>query len=116
MKPRDTDDAAEAAPVGESRAEAAADVATRGARKQVASIGRVVHYVLDKPYSAGEPPAVRPAIVVLVWGHDDQMVNLQVFTDGKNDGAEYASGLAWKTSRKYSEGREPGTWHWPPRS
>lgn len=71
--------------------------------------GRIVHYVMEDGAHAGEH---RPAVIVRVWRKDNGCSNLQVFTDGENDGPEYASGLAWKTSRHYSEGKEPGTWHW----
>lgn len=77
--------------------------------------GRIVHYVMDRPYSAGEAPEVRPAVVVRVWDAHTGCVNLQVFIDGTNDGYESARGTVWKTSRLYSEGGEAGTWHWPPR-
>lgn len=71
--------------------------------------GRIVHYVLEDGSHAGDH---RPAIVVRVWDHEKGTINLQVFTDGSNDGEQYKSGIAWKTSRLYSEGKEPGTWHW----
>jgi hypothetical protein len=42
------------------------------------------------------------------------MVNLQVLTDGTNDGYDSNfGGLAWKTSRHYNAGKMPGTWHYP---
>lgn len=71
--------------------------------------GRIVHYVMEDGPHAGD---YRPAIIVRIWDHDTGCANLQVFTDGENDGPRYASGLAWKTSREYSAGQEPGTWHW----
>lgn len=77
--------------------------------------GRAVHFVTDKPLSAGEAPEVRPAVVVRVWDLHTGVSNLQVFVDGTNDGYPAGQGTAWKTSIRYSEGREPGTWHWPPR-
>lgn len=43
---------------------------------------------------------------------EDEAVQLQVFTDGGNDGAPYTSGLYWATSVKHSEDKEPGTWHY----
>lgn len=71
--------------------------------------GRIVHYVL-------EGGRHRPAIVVMVcpkgWGYPDGAVQLQVFTDGSNDGKEYESGMVWRTSVQYSETQEPETWHW----
>src|SRR4051812_37918792 len=76
--------------------------------------GRMVHYVLPDGPSAGQH---RPAVVVHVWRDipdyvADGRVQLQVFTDGTNDGGDYAGGLVWRTSVKYSEEKEPGTWHW----
>lgn len=79
------------------------------------TMGRTVYYVLDKPYSAGEAHAVRPAVVVQVWDAHTGCVDLQVLADGTNDGPDFAASPVWKTSRVYSEGREPGTWHWPPK-
>ncbi len=76
--------------------------------EQVVTVGRIVHYVLPGK------GAIRPAIVVQVW--PDGSVNLQVFTDGVNDGAHHASGLHWATSAHQSDTHEYGTWHWPPRS
>ncbi len=72
--------------------------------------GRIVHYVLPSG-------SHRPAIVVNAWKHvveyrESGRVNLQVFTDFKNDGEDYASGQYWATSVPYSETPEPGTWHW----
>jgi hypothetical protein len=88
-------------------------------------MGRMVYYVLDQPYSAGEAPVIRPAIVVQVWDRYAGTSNLQVITDGENDRkfigeqrrfpGDTGPGFVWKTSVLYSEGREPGTWHWPPR-
>lgn len=71
--------------------------------------GRIVHYVLPHGPSRGEH---RPAIVVKVWSKDMGTVNLQVFTDGSNDGENYAAGVLWQTSIVYSEDKEPDTWHW----
>lgn len=89
-------------------------------------MGSTVHYVLDQPYGAGEAPVIRPATIVHVWDTISGCVNLQVFTDGSNDRkftgidarrfpGDTGPGTVWKSSRLYSEGREPGTWHWPPR-
>lgn len=71
-------------------------------------VGEVVHYVMPDGASHGED---RPAIVVRVWSPHHPTVQLQVFTDGGNDGPEYASGVTWKTSVRYAGNREPGTWH-----
>lgn len=81
--------------------------------------GRMVHFVMPDGQH-------RPAIVVLVWhvsGACPGYVNLQVFTDGTNDLSSQgklhpddvdriAFGIWWRTSVCYSEGKEPGTWHW----
>jgi hypothetical protein len=76
--------------------------------------GRIVHYVMQ----SGEH---RPAIVVRVWdvtGAPKGYVNLVVFVDGAND-LHYASVpgtpdqvTIWATSKRYSEDKEPDTWHW----
>lgn len=81
-------------------------------------VGAQVNYVLKQSDFPGAQTSVegqiRPAVVVNDWpnlNRDDGYCNLQVFTDGRNDGLE--SGLSWATSRVYSETKEPGTWHWP---
>jgi hypothetical protein len=84
------------------------------------SEGVVVHYVLAAhdlavkyQHLVGEH---RAAVVVNPWctlNRDDGYSNLLVFCDGSNDGvSDY---LLWATSRVMSEGKEPGTWHWPER-
>lgn len=75
--------------------------------------GRIVHYVLPDGRSVG---AHRPGIVVMVcpkewYPPEEGRVQLQVFVDGTNDYQDY-SGSVWATSIPYSEGKEPGTWHW----
>lgn len=42
-------------------------------------------------------------------------MQLQVFTDGSNDGDKYKPGLHWATSVKHAEAHlnEFGTYHWP---
>jgi hypothetical protein len=98
------------------------------------AVGRIVHYVLsdedlreDSKMKAGEH---RAAIIVNDWkslGRDDGYVNLQVFLDGANDGhchtvdhmgipARIWEYHLWVTSVVHSEGKEPGTWHWPAKS
>ncbi|SRR6266704_2249641 len=98
------------------------------------TVGRIVHYVLESGRLKGD---CRPAIVVRNWSNhtipgNDGMVNLQVFTDGLNDGFETAFNayedtkqvgvvkqidlIIWRTSVHYDETKEPGTWHWPERS
>ncbi len=74
--------------------------------------GRIVHFVMPN----GEH---RPAIVVRVW-RDLQdrypgYCDLQVFTDGTNDGPENAAGIRWETSIQFSKEPQPRTWHWPER-
>ena len=68
--------------------------------------GRMCHFVMPDGQH-------RPAVVVRVWGnpeHCEGYVNLQVFTDGKNDGAE---NVEWQPSICYDdETKAPGTWHW----
>ncbi len=71
--------------------------------------GRIVHYVMPDGQH-------RPAVVVQVWNKDTGCSNLQVFTDGSNDGPDYRKGLFWATSVIYSENKEPSTWHWPERA
>lgn len=71
--------------------------------------GCIVHYVLPEGPNAGES---RPAIVVKVWDKDSGCANLNVFTDGENDGVD---GL-WVTSVCYSDTHEPRTWHWIPKA
>lgn len=71
------------------------------------TVGRIVEYVLTDRYGENQ---VRPAIIIRVWS--PECVQLQVFTDGTNDGPEYASGLYWATSVRRSEEKEPRTWDW----
>ena len=75
--------------------------------------GRIVHYVLDE--NARYKGEHRPAIVVKLWepkGGPMGTCQLQVFTDGQNDGPGYESGIVWRTSVYYSEEPKLGTWHW----
>jgi len=81
------------------------------------AVGRIVHYVMtdsDSPRFAGKH---RPAIIVETWGNEKSddpqasVVNLVVFVDGINDGPSTC--IMWQTSKKHSDGMEPGTWHWP---
>lgn len=75
------------------------------------TVGRIVYFVMPD----GQ---IRPAIIVRVWS--DEMVQLQVFTDGSNDGAENAGGIVWKTSVHFNQPPDAtspvasGTWHWMP--
>jgi|SRR5271157_1545852 len=81
------------------------------------SIGRIVHFVLDGGPNKGQH---RPAIIARIWDDNptiDSMVQLQVFTDGSNDGEVYRSGLYWATSVHYADPSENKiySWHWPER-
>lgn len=99
--------------------------------KKYPEVGDLVLYVLEGGRSEGQ---VRPAFIVRIFdalsttgGQGDisppqsleaeaelPMVNLQVFTDGSNDGYDSnTGGLAWKTSRHFNSDKMPGTWHYP---
>lgn len=84
------------------------------------TIGRIVHFVQEKPahYQPKEGPRALmhlPAIIVAVWG--DTCVNLQVFTDGTNSDEQNMAPVKWITSSTFddSETPQPRTWHWPER-
>lgn len=74
-----------------------------------------MHFVLPGGANQGTH---RPAIVVRVWrdAHGNPqpngLVQLQVFTDGYNDGDTYRAGLVWATSVVHNEEKLAGTWHW----
>ena len=75
----------------------------------IPSIGRTVHYVLPN----GEH---RPAIITRVWDQvptESSVVQLQVFTDGSNDGLQ---NVEWRTSvHQDNATKAPNTWHEPER-
>jgi len=75
------------------------------------SVSRIVHYCFTQHGDLIH----RPAVVVRVWnrGTEQEMVQLVVFMDGTNDGPEFASCIAWRTSVHYSEEPQHHTWHWP---
>lgn len=98
--------------------------------------GRMTHYVLaaqDLPaHRQHEIGRHRPALIVNSWpdlNRDDGYSNLLVFMDGINDidkveillddgpitvrSCTIPQFIYRATSRVYSEGKEPGTWHWP---
>ena len=82
------------------------------------TIGRIVHFVQEKPYQPKEGPRLMvhlPAIITAVWG--ETCVNLQVFTDGSNSDDANMSAVKWITSASLdaSEAPQPRTWHWPER-
>ena len=64
-------------------------------------IGDIVGYVL----SNGD---IRPAIIVRIWDRDTGCSQLQVFTDGQNDGLP---NVEWATSILYDTDKKPETWH-----
>lgn len=66
-------------------------------------VGLIVHYVTPR----GEH---RPAIVVKVWPKPGA-VNLQVFTDGPNDGKPGDCGVQWVSTIEHSPTPRPYTWH-----
>ena len=69
-------------------------------------VGDIVHFVMPAGPSRGEH---RPAIVVTE--PVDNLVNLQVFIDGSNDGYPHTRSTVWMQAVPYSETMEPGTWH-----
>ena len=82
------------------------------------SIGRIVHYVQEKPacYQPKEGPRLMvhlPAIITAVWG--DTCVNLQVFTDGTNSDDASMMPVRWITSANLDAGETPAarSWHYP---
>lgn len=85
-----------------------------------ASVGRIVHVVLDdtipdiRPHAVGQ---IRPAIVVRTWGENggpSESINVQVLLDGTND-IDVMAPQIWLTSVHYSAEPKPRTWHWPPK-
>ena len=71
-------------------------------------VGVMVHYTLESGPGSGEH---RPAIVVKVRDVTTGNVDLQVFTDGANDGS--AAGMVFRASVLLAEQlKRPGTWHW----
>lgn len=107
--------------------------------------GRKVHYVLPEkhPYlTPGVAGEIRPMEVVKVYDKEAGVVNGHVALDGTNDSTittrargiathstsatssimsgpiemDYPMLLMWVPSVPYSEGHEPGTWHWIPRA
>jgi len=88
-----------------SRAKEAAQAIIEKIKKP--SIGRIVAYVLAEGPNKGQD---RPAVIVRVWS--DTTVNLQVFTDGDNDGLP---AVKWDTSVQLDPARALRTWHWPER-
>ena len=79
------------------------------------TIGRIVHFVQNKPAGYGEGLVHLPAIITAVWS--DTCVNLQVFTDGTNSDDQNMSPVKWVTSANLDGSDMPRsrTWHWPER-
>lgn len=83
------------------------------------SIGRIILYVPTPKdienlsvahIDANRNSTPLAAIIVNDWPglatyEENGVVNLQAFLDGR--------GTIWGTSVHYSQGKEPGTWHWP---
>ncbi len=59
-----------------------------------------VQYHIGNPVESGEHCAM---VITQVW-NTDGLINGKVVLDGLDD--------YWATSRRYSEQKEPGTWHW----
>lgn len=72
------------------------------------TVGRIVEFI-DKDRNG--KLVTRPAIIVQVWETSNDMVNLQVFTDGFNDN-EFGVNSKWVTSAHRSENKEYRTWDW----
>lgn len=70
------------------------------------TIGRIVHYVLTKGPSEGQP---RAAIITFAEAGSDK-ISLTAFPAADRDGMG-ATFSAFNVP--FSENREPGTWHWP---
>lgn len=66
--------------------------------------GRMVHYVL--------PSGGHRAALIVKKQNENGCCNLQVFTDGMNDGPKYEKGFVRVSSVNYSESPTPNTWHW----
>lgn len=62
--------------------------------------GRIVHYVLARDRHL--------ASLVIRVHKIDHTCNLAVFYDSSFEGLE----IMWHENIPYSEGKEPGTWHW----
>jgi hypothetical protein len=81
----------------------------------IPSVGRIVHYTFK---NMQQEVVTRPAIIVRVWGEGDEVteltaVQLQVFTDGQNDGLD---NVIWKTSVQQSlTAVKEGYWQEPKR-
>lgn len=72
--------------------------------------GYIVHYILPE----GDPKKGEHRAAIVVRGIEAGVVNLIVFMDGQNDlpSGDNNRNTQWQQSVRYSEGKEPGTWHW----
>lgn len=72
--------------------------------------GYIVHYILPE----GDPKKGEHRAAIVVRGIEVGVVNLIVFMDGQNDlpSGDNNRNTQWQQSVRYSEGKEPGTWHW----
>jgi len=83
-------------------------MATKKAKTKAAAgasegeVARTVRYVLNRPYSAGEPPEVVTAAVKKE--HDEDPDLLDLVLDGAGDGEAVVKGA------RRSDRQEPGTW------
>ncbi len=86
-----------------------AQTTDRPPQQPIPSAGRLVYFVLKRPGL----PEIRPAIIVKAITHAE--LNLQVFTDGPNDGGgAEANGIMHLTGVMLDPSGKPGTWHWMP--
>lgn len=65
------------------------------------AMGDMVHFVEDTPERL-----CRPAVVIAELP-DGRGLSLCVFTEGY-----LGRGTVWRPSPRYSDAKEPGTWHW----
>lgn len=98
-----------------------------GTETKFPQVGDLVNYILEDGPNQGQ---IRPSIINRVMGNNDTAglggdnspplsnvaslpaCNLTVFTDWENDGPQYRTGVAWKTSVMFSDRAEPRTWHY----
>jgi hypothetical protein len=75
-------------------------------------IGDHVLYVLSDTDGSRSKGEIRPAIITRVWDDPasrDSVVQMQVFTDGQNDGLQ---NVEWRTSVHQDFEKSPGTFHY----
>lgn len=69
--------------------------------KMAIEIGLVVHYITETPHGL----YVLPARVIAIECAEDGEVDLRIYTD-------MSGGSEWMASARYSDAKEPGTWHY----